>query len=114
MGCNYYARINPCPTCGHSREKLHIGKSSWGWAFTLHVIPEEGINTLEDWERILSGENVGIYDEYGDNVSLADLLDTIKDRDKKWPTGARRHDIDGIHCIGHGEGSWDYIKGEFS
>jgi hypothetical protein len=29
-----------------SDDCLHIGKSSLGWCFSLHVIPERGINTL--------------------------------------------------------------------
>ena len=25
-----------------------------------------------------------------------------------------RHRVDGRHCVGNGEGTWDYIIGEFS
>ena len=31
---------------------LHIGKSSSGWCFSLHVIPEQGINSLQDWVKL--------------------------------------------------------------
>ena len=30
------------------------------------------------------------------------------------PNGLVRAKINGVHCIGHGEGTWDYITGEFS
>ena len=51
MGTNYYLYegSEACPTCKRPFEPLHIGKSSAGWCFSLHVIPEEGINTLDDW-----------------------------------------------------------------
>jgi len=30
------------------------------------------------------------------------------------PNNLVRHKIDDVHCIGHGEGTWDLITGEFS
>lgn len=30
------------------------------------------------------------------------------------PNNLCRSEIDGIHCIGHGDGTWDYHIGEFS
>lgn len=29
------------------------------------------------------------------------------------PRGLLRHRIDGVHCVGHGDGTWDLIKGTF-
>ena len=54
MGTNYYLHeppTNKCEHCGRQDEKepLHIGKSSVGWVFALHIIPEMGIEDLEDW-----------------------------------------------------------------
>ena len=41
MGTNYYLHKKPpCEACGHEPAPLHIGKSSGGWCFSLHVIPE--------------------------------------------------------------------------
>jgi len=86
MGTNYYLqkKSGTCQTCGHcSEDPKHIGKSSGGWCFSLHVYPEENITT------------VTIVNEYGETISP-------------------RHRVDGKHCVGHGEGTWDYIIGEFS
>lgn len=38
MGTNYYLHSqDPCEHCGRSYPELHIGKSSAGWVFALHV-----------------------------------------------------------------------------
>lgn len=56
MGTNYYAEYQPpCPTCGRQDPPLHIGKSSAGWCFSLHVIPELGLNDWPEWEAWLAG-----------------------------------------------------------
>ena len=138
MGTNFYVRFEPCKTCGRSDEEYHIGKSSGGWCFTLHVEPDENINTLEDVKKIWEKSGSKIYDEYGGEISSEKMMEIITDR--KWkrkkfmpdgwykseeefyeknhavkgPNGLVRHKIDGDHCIGHGEGTWDYITGEFS
>lgn len=141
MGTNYYLHDRePCPHCGREFPGKHIGKSSYGWCFGLHVIPEDGINTLDDWRREWSRPGAYIVDEYGERASVAEM-ETIITRRKgrvEWgddrafagyeseehfhrsnnsargPNGLVRHRIDGRHCIGHGEGTWDYIAGEFS
>lgn len=129
MGTNYYLRENACGHCGRSDDQLHIGKSSAGWCFSLHVIPEEGLNSLDDWRiRWTKGR---IFDEYGTEVSPDDLIERITERGSlvpsNWterdyemnsavpgPNNLARHLIDGRHCVGHGEGTWDLIAGEFS
>jgi hypothetical protein len=139
MGTNYYLRIEPCKHCGRSDEELHIGKSSAGWCFSLHVIPENNINTLYDWiEKFPTGK---IFDEYGVEISIGNMLDTIlnrswhkHDENKDWskdpfynswkdfhnqnnsefgPNNLLRSKINGGHCIGHGEGTYDLKIGEF-
>jgi hypothetical protein len=136
MGTNYYHHKEPaCQLCGHKNEDRHIGKSSGGWCFSLHVYPEEGISDLADWEREwISGY---ITDEYGETVSAKDMLRHIinrgpgKARESKpygyanWvefdrrnqsqpgPNGMLRHRVNDS-CIKHGEGTWDCIIGEFS
>lgn len=117
MGTNYYLYRKPdCECCGRNDPPLHIGKSSGGWVFSLHVIPEEGINTLSDWAREFSSASAVIKDECDSLISAEEMLDIIKNRS---PFGIdrkplRRHEIDGRWCIGHGEGTWDYMPGEFS
>jgi hypothetical protein len=136
MGTNYYfSKEAACPTCGHDRgDLLHIGKSSAGWCFSLHVIPDSGLNSLEDWEHLFPDGY--IRDEYGQHISPAGMSDVIRNRGRarkperplgyeSWddfhrvnqsepgPKGLLRHRL-GTHCVGHGEGTWDLIPGEFS
>lgn len=122
MGTNYYVikkQARACAHCGHSQpaEMLHVGKSSGGWAFMLHVVPELGINTLEDWRPLL--EQMDIVNEYGDKVSAEQMLRVITGREQLWPFPTdsnrplQRSKVDGV-CIGHGPGTYDYIVGDFS
>ena len=129
MGTNYYHTPHePCEKCKRPYEPRHIGKSSGGWTFALHIYPDDEINSLDDWiERFKTGK---IHDEYGQEISRADMVSTIalRKRDRPAPTGewlAQNHaapgphnlaraQIDGAHCIGYGEGTWDYFVGEFS
>ena len=108
MGTNYYARVNACKECGHSNDEVHIGKSSGGWNFALHVTP--ALKTLGDWKEYLAHPEVTIQNEYGDEVTLEKLLQVITDREPP----LLQHPVDGYHCVGHSEGTYDYIAGEFS
>jgi len=114
MGTNYYLHQKPdCECCGRPFKPLHIGKSSGGWCFSLHVMPEDNINTLDDWMRLWNEPETFVRDEYGEKISIVDMEKKITERmwHGEFPM---RHEMDGWHCIGHGEGSWDYITGEFS
>lgn len=113
MGTNYYLHQKPdCECCGRPFEPLHIGKSSGGWAFALHVMPEDGISSLDDWRALWAADGAFIRNEYGERVSVEEMERTITARSH--PRGLLRHELDNRHCIGHGEGTWDYITGVFS
>jgi len=131
MGTNYYLKSKaPCPACGHEIKPMHIGKSSAGWVFSLHAIPEKGINGLADWQREWAAEGMVIEDEYGRRVSPDAMLATITQR--QWNGNAARHGwplafgiIEGPHgllreaeneSVKHGPGgaTYDIITGEFS
>lgn len=140
MGTNFYWHEEPCLNpCKHCRDdsRMHIGKSSGGWCFALHVYPESGINTLADWQVKFMQPGSVIMDEYGRGVSVDEMMDKITKRSwprtnevpygyrsmddflrknsaRLGPNGCWRHSVDGVHCIGRGEGTWDYIVGEFS
>jgi hypothetical protein len=129
MGTNYYwHRSKPCPCCNRPFEKVHIGKSSGGWHFSLHIIPEEGINNLEDWLIIIDLPGSWIEDEYGQTISKEEMIKEITERSWRRPPSHEylnkytekgynnllRYTIDGQHCVGHGDGTWDLIIGEFS
>jgi len=106
---------------------LHIGKSSCGWCFSLHVIPEIPIYDLNDWKKLWNNKESVIYDEYDVIISVEEMENIITNR--SWPksipfkllTNAEigpnnllRERVDGVRCIKHGAGTWDCIIGEFS
>ena len=86
MGMNYYCETGrmfevECD-CGFRHmmpETLHIGKSSWGWTCSLHVIPEKGLECWRDWEEVLKDAR-RIYNEEGEDVSLEELRETVLHR----------------------------------
>lgn len=111
MGTNYYLhQKDPCKHCGRAYESLHIGKSSGGWAFALHVDPENYINTLDDWRRLWNEPGTYIYDEDNEVISIEEMERCITQRGKN----LRRHDLHDGFCVGRGEGTWDYVQGYFS
>jgi hypothetical protein len=134
MGTNYYLRKDCCDKCGRPDDKILIGKSSYGWCFALHVTEE--IKSLDDWFVLFNDKNNKIFDEYGGEVSFDDMKSIILYRaGKPWsgrsnygsieefyeknnaepgPNNLARSKIDGYHCIGHGDGTYDLITGEFS
>jgi len=144
MGTNYYLHEDVCEHCGRGGKKTHIGKSSWGWCFSLHVQdepwrdPEDTIKSLEDWKWRLDRPKTVVRDEYGDTVSRDEMIEIITERTgnvtkeyvEKYnesirglmfqtpvtfhPNGLMRHGVDGSHCVGNGEGPWDLCRGEFS
>lgn len=136
MGCNYYLKYTlPCHCCGRAFDDLHIGKSSAGWYFALHVIPELGVDTLDDWRNLWSAPGAIILDEFYRLVSISDLELIITVRQGKlsrcavgYASEEELHRVNhsewgdnyllrsrlGRGCIGHGEGPWSYFTGDFS
>lgn len=137
MGTNYYYHKSaPCEYCGRQGEPRHIGKSSCGWCFSLHIYPDDGINDLPDWLTLFAAPGSQIKDEYGDVVTPEEMFACITIRGPRevekvpagyasWddfhinngsepgPNGMLRHRI-GWHCVSHGEGTWDCLAHEFS
>lgn len=127
MGTNYYTQRH----YPFDLEQLHIGKSSYGWVFSLNTYPELNINTLEDWKIFWSNKDVDIFDEYGGKISVEQLLDTITNRrcdapakepgtvfstySEYGPDGLLRARLHGNDpgFVGRGEGTWDYYNCEF-
>lgn len=141
MGTNYYLELNKCKYCGKSQEIKHIGESSLGWCFALHVYPEDDINDLDDWINLLESKD-DVYsiikNEYDEIIDFGVMLSIIKVRQgNKWedsktgllyktkeqfhkmnnsmdgPNNLMRRKIDGTYCIGHGQGTWDLVTGDF-
>ena len=107
----------------------------------MHVDRHLGIKTLEDWLERFNREGSHIRDEYGGMVGVDEMMRVITQRGKPAPTdwekivqagwykseegfhrtnhsergpnNLLRHQI-GDFCAGHGDGTWDYVEGEFS
>ena len=143
MGTNYYATFEPpCPYYGRGGEELHIGKSSGGWCFSVHVELNNPTypHSWEDWLTWLKDSEMAIRDEYGTAVTLGELERIVTDRksyaptkpfvadgryhdEDEWmlknhatpgPFGLARHAIGDGLCVAHGAGTWDCLEGEFS
>lgn len=128
MGTNYYAWRNG--------NNLHIGKSSGGWCFALHIMDagETGHVPLQDitaWAMYLRTPGVVIRDEYHAVVSYDEMFDIITNRSCQqaptWnirtfkqncaelgPNNLVRCVVGLGGCESHGDGTWDNIRGEFS
>lgn len=143
MGTNFYWINSTCKSCGRTSEKHHIGKSSGGWCFSLHVMTEheensEGVvyRNLTDWKKLWALPGSTILDEYDTEITYQCMLEIVMERSwpekeepgipyTSWddfhyknhsepgPCGLARHKIDGSRCIEHGEGTYDLIVGEF-
>lgn len=143
MGMNYYIKekfhlFDLFNDVEHTSK--HIGKSSGGWCFSLHVYPDEGIHDLKDWISLFFSGKYMIFDEDGEKVSPEVMMKIITEREwpyakdpssppgryESWaefhrlnhsfdgPRNLLRHKVDGAHCISNGEGTWDCIIGNFS
>ncbi len=76
MGTNYYVAKNNCECCNRYDEEYHIGKSSWGWAFTFQGYPAERLISWQDWKEFLKHNT--IKDEYGDTIDYDDFVELIE------------------------------------
>ncbi|MFI0900501.1 hypothetical protein [Streptomyces sp. NPDC020983] len=73
MSTNYYA-FGPGIT---DPEGLHIGQSAAGWRFLFHAHVDRGITTLADWDAFISRADVSIQDEYGRDISVEEMRQTM-------------------------------------
>lgn len=124
MGFNYYMNL-PDGT------RRHIGKSSRGWCFAMHV--DDAIQDFNALCRALWHYGECVCDEEGDPVHRAVLLEdmllrgmTSVSRTQEYlrvnhavmgPNGLLRSEISvSSRCVGHAAGGLpiDYIEGEFS
>lgn len=114
MGTNFYALADAtCDNPEHT-ERLHIGKSSGGWKFGFHAIPERGLTSWAAWADFLA-ERI-IVNEYGEEMTLFEFTPTVEDR---WVPP----NLDGLRCrVGlhgddrdfHDDEGYDFYVGEFS
>ncbi len=135
MGTNYYLHKNPCPHCGRSQENVHIGKSSFGWCFSLHVEPAQDNfpHNLKDWQKLWDDPANKIFNEYGAEISSKEMMDIITNRMRFDKSNLRSFEVEKMlnkgtcvvgprnllrHtdkcCVGHGgRKTYDLLTGEF-
>lgn len=89
MGTNYYCETGrslevecDCGFVHQMPETLHIGKNSFGWKFTLHVIREKGLECWKDWEPILS-RSPRIFNEYDETVTFEEMKEMILHKENR-------------------------------
>jgi hypothetical protein len=135
MGTNYYLIENvtaaACPTCGKQHKepwRYHIGKSSAGWCFAIHVDEDEGIQSLDDLLPKFIDKRYRIEDEYGEILTAVEMCQIIMARynskanftpeflAQNFAMVGTNNMLRATHqfCAGHGDGTWDYYTGEFS
>jgi hypothetical protein len=88
MGTNYYVAKDHCECCERYDEEYHIGKSSWGWAFTFQGYPAERLTSWQAWKEFLKTQM--IMDEYGDRIPYEDfveMIEGVKAPDFEYPDG---------------------------
>jgi len=96
MGTNYYVAKNKCDCCNRYDEEYHIGKSSWGWAFTFQGYKYDNLTSWKLWKEFL--KNQIIMDEYGEFVDYDWLVSFIEN--EKSPNHVRD---DGHKNLQHNE-----------
>ena len=107
MGTNYYAVLN-LPT---ATPKVHLGKSSGGWAFSLRQDPDLGLWDWPAYKKLADH----FEDEYGDVLNADQMEQVVYRRGRCAPPDgwARLNNADG--CVGrHPTEPVDYVQGEFS
>lgn len=84
MGTNYYVTpqcANPCPHC--SLGETHLGKASWGWAFSFRAYCSNAVDGIDwpvqDWDSWLRMLDLGkITNEYGDTLTKDEMLALVE------------------------------------
>lgn len=64
MGTNYYVAENHCECCDRYDEAYHIGKDSYGWAFSFRGYRAERLVSWQAWKEFLKDKV--IMNEYGE------------------------------------------------
>lgn len=82
MGMNYYARNK------NTGERIHIGKSSYGWDFLFEACPRENLFSFGSWIVFLEefSKDFEIIDEENRTVSNKDFIHVVSpaSRTKKY------------------------------
>jgi hypothetical protein len=116
MGTNYYVTENVCECCKRYDKKYHIGKASYGWAFTFQGYKHDGLTTWQKWKEHLKDKI--IKDEYGDDVpyeKFVELVETYKSPNYVNPANGHKNSIHNVEGRKEGwfnpEYDWDDPEG---
>jgi hypothetical protein len=101
MSTNFYVDV------ADAGDELHFGKSSGGWKFHIRQYPEHNLFTLYDWLSLLASPCNTIRNEYGDTVTVQELLNTVMHRTVSLSSTPHPG-----KTAGEGE-TWDYNCYEF-
>jgi hypothetical protein len=73
MSCEWFIRPEPasCAACGRDFERVRIGVSAVGWAFSFDARSEIGCWTKDEWLAYLADK--AIEDEYGNVKTPAEF-----------------------------------------
>lgn len=117
MGTNYYwvrPSEPPCEVCGRfdADERIHIGKRSNGWKFSLHVQHGDAPDDLDGWVKLFSEPGTFIVDEYGERHEPEWMLDTIRNWGKRFES-PRSHSVY-VQLDATDNGDYDLARYEFS
>lgn len=92
MGTNYYVVDNVCECCDRYDEKYHIGKSSWGWAFSFQGYKHDGLTSWQKWKEYLKDQI--IVDEYKDRIPYEQFVNMIET--DKSPNHINENPVSGV------------------
>jgi hypothetical protein len=96
VSTNYYVAKNLCECCKRYDTEYHIGKASWGWAFTFQGYPYDKLTSWKLYKEYLKDKI--IMDEYGERVDYNWFVSMIEN--EKSPNYKRQ---DGHVNLSHNE-----------
>jgi hypothetical protein len=79
VSTNYYA-FGPFPGGERDGEGLHIGKTAAGWVFLGRAHGDLGLTSRSAWAAFLEQSDVAVRNEYGREVPLAEMVETMAAR----------------------------------
>jgi hypothetical protein len=77
VGTNYYVAKNLCECCNRYDEEYHIGKASYGWAFSFQGYRAERLVSWRAWKEFLKDKI--IIDEYGERTNYDWFVNYIEE-----------------------------------
>jgi ssDNA-binding Zn-finger/Zn-ribbon topoisomerase 1 len=106
MGTNYYT-AKKCPECGTMHNEIHLGKSSYGWAFSFQWNDGRYYKSYDEMLKWLKDKE--IYTECQDRVSIEEFMQMIESKKGGMSHALKHSSAKGFMIDGH-----SFINCEFS